>query len=133
MQARIEDEILTRETAYLEETGAGNIIKGFDNYIKGTATTTSAASGGGPATRRKAVINDTDRIFSRSSTNFLKVCRTAPWSAQIHIHMMFGEEDDVRRREQLLIQRSTGTHILNPRLHPNIITCPDTNILLPDP
>ncbi|KAF2278119.1 NuA4-domain-containing protein [Westerdykella ornata] len=64
--AQIEETILARETAYLEETAAGNIIKGFDNYIKGTTATTNA-SGQGTATRRKAVISDHDRIFSRSS------------------------------------------------------------------
>jgi chromatin modification-related protein EAF6 len=71
MQAQIEENILARETAYLEETGAGNIIKGFDNYIKGTATTTTSTSG--PATRRKVAISDADRIFSRSSLSFQKV------------------------------------------------------------
>lgn len=58
-------------------------MKGFDNYIKASAvsgTTTSAggtisgsAAGGGlGAGRRKAVINDTDRIFSRSSVSYMR-------------------------------------------------------------
>lgn len=71
VQQTLDESILVRETTYLEETSAGNIIKGFDNYIKGT--TTSATSGGaGTTTRRKAVISDADRIFSRSS-GFVKV------------------------------------------------------------
>ncbi|KAK1918601.1 hypothetical protein P3342_001520 [Pyrenophora teres f. teres] len=76
---QLEDNILRVETQYLEETSAGNIIKGFDNYIKGAATTT-AAGGAGTATRRKAPISDADRIFSRSSTSFLRETST-PGSA----------------------------------------------------
>jgi hypothetical protein len=71
-QQALEDNILRTETQYLEETTAGNIIKGFDNYIKGAATTTTT-SGAGTATRRKAQVSDVDRIFSRSSTSFLRV------------------------------------------------------------
>ncbi|KAH7123857.1 histone acetyltransferase subunit NuA4-domain-containing protein [Dendryphion nanum] len=70
--AQIEDNILRIETAYLEETNAGNIIKGFDNYIKG-ATAGTTSSGAGTATRRKVPISDADRIFSRSSSSFMKV------------------------------------------------------------
>lgn len=76
---QLEDNILRVETQYLEETTAGNIIKGFDNYIKGAATTTTAG-GAGTATRRKAPIIDADRIFSRSSSSFLRETST-PGSA----------------------------------------------------
>ncbi|KAF2132799.1 NuA4-domain-containing protein [Dothidotthia symphoricarpi CBS 119687] len=68
---QLEDNILRQETTYLEETSAGNIIKGFDNYIKGAATTTTTG-GAGTATRRKAPISDADRIFTRSSNSFLR-------------------------------------------------------------
>ncbi|KAF2869337.1 histone acetyltransferase subunit NuA4-domain-containing protein [Massariosphaeria phaeospora] len=78
--AQLEESILKIETAYLEETSAGNIIKGFDNYIKGAATTTTT-SGAGTATRRKAPISDADRIFSRSSSSFLREAST-PGSTQ---------------------------------------------------
>ncbi|KAF2797623.1 NuA4-domain-containing protein [Melanomma pulvis-pyrius CBS 109.77] len=78
--AALEEHILRNETSYLEETSAGNIIKGFDNYIKG-ATTTSTAGGPGTATRRKAPISDLDRIFSRSSNSFLREAST-PASVQ---------------------------------------------------
>jgi chromatin modification-related protein EAF6 len=62
------------ETTYLEETSAGNIIKGFDNYMKGTAAAT-INTGGGTATRRKGGLTEADRIFSRSSASFMmKVC-----------------------------------------------------------
>jgi len=84
LQMKLEDAILQHETAYLEETGPGNIIKGFDNYIKSAATTT-AASGAGTATRRKAPISDVDRIFSRSSTSFLREAST-PGSATTPSH-----------------------------------------------
>ncbi|KAF2707497.1 NuA4-domain-containing protein [Pleomassaria siparia CBS 279.74] len=77
---QLEEHILRNETSYLEETSAGNIIKGFDNYIKG-ATTMPAAGGAGTATRRKAPISELDRIFSRSSNSFLREAST-PASAQ---------------------------------------------------
>jgi chromatin modification-related protein EAF6 len=80
VQLSLEEQILKHETTYLEETGSGNIIKGFDNYIKGT-TTATAAGGTGTATRRKAPVSDIDRIFSRSSTSFLREAST-PGSAQ---------------------------------------------------
>ncbi|KIV89843.1 hypothetical protein PV10_07211 [Exophiala mesophila] len=82
--AATEDQLYRQETTYLEETSiAGNIVKGFDNYIKASAVSAtansaggtisgSAAGGGVGAGRRKAVINDTDRIFSRSSVSYMR-------------------------------------------------------------
>ncbi|RPA96147.1 NuA4-domain-containing protein [Choiromyces venosus 120613-1] len=53
--ALYEENIAKCEIAYLEDTQNGNIVKGFDNYIKGTAA------------RRRNNINETDRLFSHSS------------------------------------------------------------------
>ncbi|CAI6331606.1 unnamed protein product [Periconia digitata] len=76
----LETNISRAETTYLEETSAGNIIKGFDNYIKGAAVTTTAG-GAGTAARRKATISDADRIFSQSSRSVPKEA-TTPNSTQ---------------------------------------------------
>lgn len=54
----IEDKIYTEEGVYLQETNAGNIAKGFDQYTKTTQH------------RRKSVLTEQDRIFSQSSTSF---------------------------------------------------------------
>jgi chromatin modification-related protein EAF6 len=63
LQALYEDNIFKAETAYLEETQNGNIIKGFDNYIKGGVA------------RRKTNFSDSDRIFSLSSLTYAaRVC-----------------------------------------------------------
>lgn len=63
-QAAMDDAIYKKETEYLEDTPYGNILIGFDNYIKGSS---GAAPSGG---RRKAGVDDTNRVFSRSSVRY---------------------------------------------------------------
>jgi len=60
---QIEDRLYSAETEYLESTPNGNMLTGFDNYIKGSS---SSAAGG----RRKGAINESDRVFSNSSISF---------------------------------------------------------------
>ncbi|KAJ8107570.1 hypothetical protein ONZ43_g6692 [Nemania bipapillata] len=54
-----EQSILQKETEYLENTPYGNIITGFDGYIKGSTNAT--------AQRKRTGMIDQSRIFSRSS------------------------------------------------------------------
>ena len=60
----MDDAIYKKETEYLEDTPYGNILIGFDNYIKGSS---SSAPGGG---RRKTGVDDGNRVFSRSSIRY---------------------------------------------------------------
>ncbi|KAI1404664.1 NuA4-domain-containing protein [Hypoxylon fuscum] len=56
--AQLEQNIVDLEAKYLGNTRFGNIVKGFDNYIKGT----SAA-----AQRKQGELKEEDYIWSRSS------------------------------------------------------------------
>lgn len=65
-QAQIELSIYNLETSYLTDTASsGNIIHGFDGYLKPTQ---------GAAARRKHDIGDGDRWFSSSSGTWSKAC-----------------------------------------------------------
>lgn len=72
--AVIEDRIFREESSYLEDTaGAGNIVRGFDNWVKGVVV---GARGDDRKARSTANrVRDEDRIFSRSSITWLKVSR----------------------------------------------------------
>ena len=58
-QTAMDEAIYKKEGEYLEDTPHGNVLTGFENYIKGV---TSSAVG-----RRKQGVNENDRVFSRSS------------------------------------------------------------------
>lgn len=67
--AALEDSIYKLEGAYLEDTaGAGNIVRGFDNWVKGAVLDKRADDRKG-----RGRIREEERIFSRSSVGWMRV------------------------------------------------------------
>lgn len=68
--AALEDQIFKLEGAYLEETSnSGNIVRGFDGWVKGVSVGGRAGDD-----RRRGRVREEDRVFSRSSVGWMKVC-----------------------------------------------------------
>ncbi|KAI1416051.1 NuA4-domain-containing protein [Hypoxylon sp. FL1857] len=59
--AQLEQTIVDLEAKYLSNTRFGNIVKGFDNYIKGTSSA---------AQRKQGELKEEDYIWSRSSISY---------------------------------------------------------------
>jgi chromatin modification-related protein EAF6 len=67
--AAIEDNIYKLEGQYLEETASsGNIVRGFDGWVKGVQI-----GRGGADDRRRGRVREEDRVFSRSSVSWMRV------------------------------------------------------------
>lgn len=67
--ATVEDQIFKLESSYLEETASsGNIVRGFDGWVKGVQVGRAAGED-----RRRGRIRDEDRVFSRSSVSWVRV------------------------------------------------------------
>ncbi|KAI9053252.1 hypothetical protein LZ554_002219 [Drepanopeziza brunnea f. sp. 'monogermtubi'] len=62
-----EDEIRDKETRYLEGTAAGNIITGFEQYVKNAGLV-----------KKKMTVQDSMRVFSGSSVSFGNAQETPP-------------------------------------------------------
>ncbi|KAK4985135.1 hypothetical protein LTR66_008265 [Elasticomyces elasticus] len=73
--AALEDSIYKLEGSYLEDTtGAGNIVRGFDGWVKGVVV----VGGGDKKTGPRARVRDEDRIFSRSSVGWMRQSQESP-------------------------------------------------------
>ena len=73
--AALEEQIFKLEGAYLEETSSsGNIVRGFDGWVKGVSV-----GGRGADDRRRGRVRDEDRVFSRSSVGWMRV-------RHLHVH-----------------------------------------------
>lgn len=67
--ASLEDQIFKLEGTYLEETSnSGNIVRGFDGWVKGVTVGGRAGDD-----RRRGRVRDEDRVFSHSSVGWMKV------------------------------------------------------------
>ncbi|KAI0009743.1 NuA4-domain-containing protein [Xylariaceae sp. FL0662B] len=60
--AQLEQSILDIETRYLDSTTFGNIVAGFESYLKGSSSAAAQRKRGGPT--------DQNRVFSRSSISY---------------------------------------------------------------
>ena len=81
--AKIEQSIWNKEGSYLDDTPAGNIMKGFDNYIKASGAPGGSSTGGGTASRKKSTVSEQDRLFSRSSVGYWNSMRVRLTSSNI--------------------------------------------------
>ncbi|PSK60135.1 chromatin modification-related protein EAF6 [Elsinoe australis] len=68
--AALEENIYKLETNYLEDTsGAGNIVRGFDNWVKGVVVGNDRR---GDDRKTRARVREEDRIFSNSSMTWIR-------------------------------------------------------------
>ncbi|OQN97204.1 hypothetical protein B0A48_16745 [Cryoendolithus antarcticus] len=71
----LEENIHKTETAYLEETlNSGNIVRGFDGWVKGVVIGAGAGGAGGRdgGRNRGGRVREEERVFSRSSGGWVK-------------------------------------------------------------
>jgi chromatin modification-related protein EAF6 len=70
---RLNEDIYKMESSYLEDTnGAGNIVRGFDAWVKGVVVGGDKKSVDDRKARTR--VRDEDRIFSQSSMSWIRVC-----------------------------------------------------------
>ncbi|ODV91213.1 hypothetical protein CANCADRAFT_69234 [Tortispora caseinolytica NRRL Y-17796] len=85
--ATVEDQIYRYETLYFDNTPNGNIVKGFEHYLKGTTS------------RRKSNTFDGDRIFSGSSVAFVRQMQKASSGADSEDNLSTKKANKKRKDE----------------------------------
>lgn len=107
--AALEDQIFKLEGAYLEETSnSGNIVRGFDGWVKGVSV-----GGRGADDRRRGRVRDEDRVFSHSSVGWMKVSalkspETSLWCKCKHVLTILHR----RKKVQIRIHRHMQLRLL---------------------
>lgn len=108
--AALEDQIFKLEGAYLEETSnSGNIVRGFDGWVKGVSVGGRAGDD-----RRRGRVRDEDRVFSHSSVGWMKVSICSFHQLEMRKSLRMLTKVDRRKKAQIRIHRHMQLHLPAP-------------------
>jgi len=119
--AALEEQIFKVEGAYLEETSnSGNIVRGFDGWVKGVSV-----GGRGADDRRRGRVRDEDRVFSRSSVGWMRVRFAHSESISIVLLLtILNRRKKARIRTHRHMQRRLRALSMHPYLAQRVLPAP---------